>query len=166
MKPLRRGIHDSIDGLEREVPLILRYEHLLDFCFNCDMIGHRARECINYQEDIFCSRAPKRNAPVSSIANFDIGDGDSGPDKDRNSYFNEIRELEDDMEVYGVNSAEELVKLKDSEEASGKDLPPVIVPHEGTHLTDEERERIIRRAEFILLLVKGKKGKVDTGISF
>ncbi|PON31631.1 hypothetical protein PanWU01x14_368350 [Parasponia andersonii] len=111
------------------------------------------------------TRAPKRNIPASSMANFDIEDGDSGPNKDCNPYFDEIRELEEDMEVYGVNSVEELVKMKDSEQASGKDLPPVIVPREGTHLTDEETESIIRRAEIILHLVKEKKGKVDTGVN-
>ncbi|PON42038.1 Zinc knuckle CX2CX4HX4C [Parasponia andersonii] len=50
-KPLQRGVRVEMEELNREVSLLLQYEHLPEFCFGCGIIGHRARECTRTTND-------------------------------------------------------------------------------------------------------------------
>uniref|UniRef100_A0A803PW62 CCHC-type domain-containing protein n=2 Tax=Cannabis sativa TaxID=3483 RepID=A0A803PW62_CANSA len=44
-EPLKRGLRVAVDELGNEVSLLFQYEHLLDFCFDCGIIGHKALDC-------------------------------------------------------------------------------------------------------------------------
>lgn len=45
-KPLIRGFMLKSNGIKEDCWVTIRYERLLDFCFNCGCIGHMAKECL------------------------------------------------------------------------------------------------------------------------
>lgn len=44
-KPLQKYIRISVRSEEEYVIVLLSYERLLDFCYNCGLIGHPFRVC-------------------------------------------------------------------------------------------------------------------------
>ena len=45
-KPLRRCLRVDVLGDGKETVLILRYERLLNHCFQCAYLGHQKQECL------------------------------------------------------------------------------------------------------------------------
>ncbi|KAL5736787.1 hypothetical protein ACOSQ2_031575 [Xanthoceras sorbifolium] len=52
-QPLKRGLRIRLEDSEEEQTLLLRYERMPEFCFECGLIGHSFRECPskNHQKD-------------------------------------------------------------------------------------------------------------------
>ncbi|KAL5776413.1 hypothetical protein ACOSP7_009339 [Xanthoceras sorbifolium] len=52
-QPLKRGLRILLEDSEEEQTLLLRYERMPEFCFECGLIGHSFRECPskNHQKD-------------------------------------------------------------------------------------------------------------------
>ncbi|KAF4389279.1 hypothetical protein G4B88_003092 [Cannabis sativa] len=42
---LMRGLRVAVDDLRNEVSLLFQYERLLEYCFDCNIIGHKASYC-------------------------------------------------------------------------------------------------------------------------
>ncbi|PON82315.1 Zinc knuckle CX2CX4HX4C [Trema orientale] len=87
--PFCRGICCSMDGIDGEVSLLLRYEFLPEFCYFCGIIGYRAREC------------PKRDSE-DDVGNLQRGDVYSN--EFCSSNITEVQELEEEIELYGSRS--------------------------------------------------------------
>ncbi|KAL5780526.1 hypothetical protein ACOSQ2_011263 [Xanthoceras sorbifolium] len=45
LRPLKRGLRIRLEDSEEEQTLLLRYEKMPEFCFECGLIGHSFREC-------------------------------------------------------------------------------------------------------------------------
>ncbi|KAL5790512.1 hypothetical protein ACOSQ2_005400 [Xanthoceras sorbifolium] len=45
MKSLKKGLRVLMGELEEEVVVVLRYEHLPNFCYYCGVISYLVREC-------------------------------------------------------------------------------------------------------------------------
>ncbi|KAH7567791.1 hypothetical protein JRO89_XS07G0149900 [Xanthoceras sorbifolium] len=54
-KPLRRCIRVDLDGSGKAVTMLLRYERLPEFCFQCGHVGHATRECIQVESNLIAA---------------------------------------------------------------------------------------------------------------
>ncbi|PON86542.1 Zinc knuckle CX2CX4HX4C [Trema orientale] len=64
-KPLRRGLRVRVGEASKEISLILQYERLPDFCFDCGMIRHKHLEC-SFQDD------EKTQLPINKKGRFGV----------------------------------------------------------------------------------------------
>lgn len=64
-KPLRQGIWVKQERLEDEICILLRYERLPQFCFQCGCLGHSLRDCsLPHVDAKDCSFGSWLRAPV------------------------------------------------------------------------------------------------------
>ncbi|PON60210.1 Ribonuclease H-like domain containing protein [Trema orientale] len=174
-KPFCRGIHCSMDEIDGKVSLLLRYEFLSEFCYSCGIIGDRAREYPKHvsEDDVENLQVPLRyrawlrapnlgsriksdnesrqtyNRDIKKLSQSQRGDVDSN--EFRSSHITEAQELEEEMELFGVCTVEELAARRDTEFHNRPDRTPVLVPGDGRNISEVEQERIIRGAKTIIL---------------
>ncbi|KAL5857646.1 hypothetical protein ACOSQ3_005104 [Xanthoceras sorbifolium] len=51
-KPLRRCVRIDLDGSGTISTMLLKYERLPEFCFQCGILGHATRECLDLNHEI------------------------------------------------------------------------------------------------------------------
>ncbi|KAK9100716.1 hypothetical protein Scep_024146 [Stephania cephalantha] len=53
MEPIQIGRKVYLEEVDKEVPIVLQYGRLPDFCFHCGRLGHRHKECDDLKGKIF-----------------------------------------------------------------------------------------------------------------
>ncbi|KAF4371492.1 hypothetical protein F8388_002020 [Cannabis sativa] len=144
-RPFKRGLRVSIDEKSTEVSLLFQYEHLPEFCDDCDIIGHKTLDfpLKDYQDDeIWPIQNGRYGSCMCAPSSPPRNRGQRGSGKHFESQFMNMREAGRIMEVANRsrlrrNTEEEFVATSISKSREREEELRV---NKGVTLENEESE--------------------------